>query len=273
MNKRTVVAALAAVLSLSAVLAPGVTSSAGAATRTSPVGANNWSCKPSAAHRVPVILVHGTFGDQVTLNDKLSPYLASKGYCVFALNYGNYGTRSVSESAGELKVFVNKVLAATGASKVSFVGHSQGGTMPRYYIKYLGGASKVDDLIGFAPGNHGTAQSTLLRLLPRGISCQACADLVSGSWFLRWLNFGDESPGSVSYTNIVTKVDAVVTPYTSGYLAAASNVSNIRIQDACPTNKTDHVNVPRDPAFIRFAVDALSHSGPANVAYRPKCTW
>ena len=35
-------------------------------------------------------------------------------------------------------------------------GHSQGGMMPRYYLKFLGGASKVDDLVGLAPSNHGT---------------------------------------------------------------------------------------------------------------------
>ena len=38
------------------------------------------------------------------------------------------------------------------------VGHSQGGMMPRYYIKFLGGAGKVDDLVGLSPSNHGTVQ-------------------------------------------------------------------------------------------------------------------
>ncbi len=28
--------------------------------------------------------------------------------------------------------------------------------MPRYWIKYLGGKSKVEDLVGFAPSNYGT---------------------------------------------------------------------------------------------------------------------
>jgi triacylglycerol esterase/lipase EstA (alpha/beta hydrolase family) len=57
----------------------------------------------------------------------------------------------------ELGRFVDAVLGATGARKVSLVGHSQGGMMPRWYVTFLGGASKVDDLVGLAPSNHGTA--------------------------------------------------------------------------------------------------------------------
>lgn len=274
--KRIVIAAVTAVLALGAVMMSTVTAPAGAASSptkpVSPYGANKWDCKPSAAHPYPVILVHGTYGDQQSVNDYLSWYLTASGYCVFALDYGFYGTNAVAQSAGELSVFVDKVLAATGAAKVSFVGHSQGGTMPRYYIKYLGGAAKVDDLIGFAPGNHGTTWTGILTLVP-GFTCQACIDLIAGSQFLSLLNYGDDSPGAVSYTNIVTKVDNVVLPYTSGYLTPAANVTNIRIQDYCPSDTTSHVYVPMDPAFIRIAVDALSHAGPASSSYRPKCTW
>ncbi len=56
------------------------------------------------------------------------------------------------------------MLAATGAKKVDLVGHSQGGMMPRYYIKNLGGASKVDTLVGLAPSNHGTTLEGLFTL-------------------------------------------------------------------------------------------------------------
>ena len=68
----------------------GVLGYAHASPTASPPGANNWSCKPSAAHPVPVILVHGTFGDMSDSWQALSPLLYDKGYCVFALNYGSY---------------------------------------------------------------------------------------------------------------------------------------------------------------------------------------
>ena len=51
---------------------------------------------------------------------------------------------------------MTRVLAATGAAKVDLVGHSQGGMMPRYYLKFLGGAALVNRLVALAPSNHGT---------------------------------------------------------------------------------------------------------------------
>jgi triacylglycerol esterase/lipase EstA (alpha/beta hydrolase family) len=45
------------------------------------------------------------------------------------------------------------------------VGHSQGGLMPNYYIKRLGGASKVHTFVALAPSNHGTDLNGLTQLL------------------------------------------------------------------------------------------------------------
>ncbi len=63
------------------------------------------------------------------------------------------------------------------------VGHSQGGMMPRYYLKFLGGASKVDDLVGLAPSNHGTSNPLLLT---PGLNylCPSCLQQKTGSTFL-----------------------------------------------------------------------------------------
>jgi hypothetical protein len=77
------------------------------------------------------------------------------------LNYGNRGLGRIRESARELDVFVDRVLAYTGTEKVSLV--SQGG-MPQYWIKNLGGKSKVDDLVGLAPSIYGTDIQPVPRL-------------------------------------------------------------------------------------------------------------
>src|SRR5690242_708524 len=53
-----------------------------------PPGANVWSCRPSAAHPEPVVLVHGLGADMSENWSYISPLLAAQGYCVFALTYG-----------------------------------------------------------------------------------------------------------------------------------------------------------------------------------------
>ena len=84
----------------------------------------------------------------------------------------------------------------------------------------------------------------------------------TGSSFLRHLNAGDETPGAVSYTNIVTRYDEVVLPYTSGYLSGP-NTTNITLQDKCPLDVSDHLYIPMDGPAIRLALNALGRRGPA----------
>jgi triacylglycerol esterase/lipase EstA (alpha/beta hydrolase family) len=155
------------------VIYDGLLGYAHASPTASPPGANDWSCKPSAAHPRPVILVHGTFEDMSGNWQALSPLLYDNGYCVFALNYGSFGgsgqqgiyaTGDIARSAEQLASFVKQVLGATGARKVDLVGHSQGGMMPRYYLRFLGGATKVHTLVELAPSNHGTTVDGLFTL-------------------------------------------------------------------------------------------------------------
>ncbi len=250
-------------------MALGVATVSTAPAQAASSGFNDWSCRPSAAHPHPVVVVHGTFGDSRNLLQRLEGSLSSAGYCVFALDYGNRATGPIEDSAAQLKTYVDKVLAATGASKVSMVGHSQGGMMPRYYIKFLGGAGKVDDLVGLSPSNHGTSNPLLL--VPGvNYACPSCLQQKTGSPFLQHLNAGDETPGDVSYTNIVTKYDEVVLPYSSGYLSGP-NTTNIRLQDKCPFDGSDHLLIPSSGPAIRLVLNALGRTGPADPAYRPSC--
>ncbi|MFC1440406.1 alpha/beta fold hydrolase [Streptacidiphilus sp. N1-10] len=244
-----------------------------AAPGSAPPGSNNWSCKPSSAHPRPVVLVHGTFGDMTDSWQALSPLLANQGYCVFALNYGGspgnlfQGYGDIPTSAAQLATFVDQVLAATGAAQVDIVGHSQGGMMPRYYLKNLGGAAKVHTLVGLAPSNHGTDLDGLTGLLaafPGGSSfvsslCAACGQQVVGSPFITALNAGGDTVPGVHYTVIETRYDEVVTPYTSAFLTGGSSgqVSDITLQDQCGLDFADHLAVIYDPVALHDVSNAL----------------
>ncbi|MGM7445281.1 lipase family alpha/beta hydrolase, partial [Streptomyces tunisiensis] len=220
-------------------------------------GWNDFTCKPSAAHPRPVVLVHGTFGNSVDNWLGLAPYLKNRGYCVFSLDYGQlpgvpffHGLGPVEKSAEQLDAYVDRVRAATGAAKVDVVGHSQGGMMPRYHLKFLGGAAEVNALIGIAPSNHGTTLSGLTALLPYfpgaedllSSATPALADQIAGSAFLTKLNAGGDTVPGVRYTVIATKYDQVVTPYRSAFLTGP-NVRNVVLQDLCAVDLSEHLAI------------------------------
>jgi triacylglycerol esterase/lipase EstA (alpha/beta hydrolase family) len=261
----------------------GVLGYAQASPNASPPGANDWSCQPSAAHPRPVILVHGTFADMSNSWQALSPLLHNHGYCVFALNYGShngsgaigvYGVGDIAQSAGQLSDFVDRVLAATGAAKADLVGHSQGGMMPRYYLKNLGGAAEVHTLVGLSPSNHGTTVDGLFTLgsyFPGANSffgnCPACGQQEAGSEFITQLNSGGETVPGVDYTVIQTRYDEVVTPYASAFLSGP-DVTNILLQHQCLLDLGEHLSMPYDHIADRDVLNALD---PAH-AVSPICT-
>ncbi|MBW8485421.1 esterase/lipase family protein [Actinomadura parmotrematis] len=241
---------------------------------TSPAGANDWNCKPSFLHPRPVVLVHGTFENMAFNWQTLSPQLKKAGYCVFALNYGGaqdapiQGTADIPTSAGQLSAFVDRVLTATKASKVDMVGHSQGGMMPRYYIKNLGGASKVNKLVGIVPSNHGTTASGLAALgsllgITQAVvkAAPSAGQQIVGSSFLADLNAGGDTVAGPTYIVLATKYDEVVTPYTSAFLNGA-NAQNVLLQDKCASDTNAHVGINFDPVMVKFVLNSLDIWGP-----------
>jgi triacylglycerol esterase/lipase EstA (alpha/beta hydrolase family) len=261
----------------------GVLGYAHASPTASPPGANDWACKPSAAHPRPVILVHGTFGDMSDSWQALSPLLVNNGYCVFALNYGSsngsgalgiYGTGDIPSSAHQLAAFVAQVRSATAATQVDVVGHSQGAMMPRYYLKFLGGAASVHTLVGLAPSNHGTTAGGLFTLagyFPGATSffglCTACGQQAQGSSFMQSLNGGGDTVAGVSYTVIESRNDEVVTPYTSAFLTGPG-VTDITLQNQCALDQGEHLSMPYDHIADADVLTALDPAHPRN----PTCT-
>jgi len=232
-----------------------------------PPGANDPTCQLTAAHPYPVVLVHGTFADMIASWNAISPALRASGYCPWALDYGYNATQDIPKSAGQLATFVDEVLQKTGASKVAIVGHSQGGMMPRYYIKYDGGDTKVAELIGLSPSNNGTTNPLVG---PAGAGgCVSCLQQARGSAFLTDLNAGGYTNPNIDYTVIETKYDEVVTPYNSEFLPDASNVTNVLLQSRCPADFTEHVGIIYDPIAIQWMLNALGRAGPADKTFKP----
>jgi triacylglycerol esterase/lipase EstA (alpha/beta hydrolase family) len=262
------------------------------------VGANN-NCKPTSAHPYPVVLVHATLADEGSNWVTLAPLLANEGYCVYAFNYGETlaslplipfitpgridGLDHIEKSAGQLKSFVEKVLSKSGASKVDLVGHSQGGMMPNYYIKFLGGASKVNELVGLAPSNHGTTLNgvtTLLEVFPFAsefttgllefFGAPSLPEQEENSTFIKKLfGGGDPIVAGVRYAVIETNHDEVVTPYTHAFLSG-SGVTNITIQEQCPSDPVAHIGMFDDSPSLQNVLNQLSAT--PNPSFKASCT-
>ena len=275
---RAMRALAATMVAIALAAAPG-TATAATPADTSPQGANDWSCVPSAAHPDPVVLVHG-LGANMSWNwFAISPYLKRRGFCVYALTYGRDprypfpfdqfgGLVPMERSAEELSRFVDRVRDATGAEEVDLVGHSQGTIMPAYYVKFLGGGAKVDDYVALTPLWRGTS-------LPGGRLagliapfCASCPQFIAGSAFLQRQNAGPDGPvPGVDLTNIVTRYDELVVPYTSGILNRPG-VTNIVVQDQCGIDFAEHAALAFDPVAAQDVLNALD---PAN-ARPPRCT-
>jgi pimeloyl-ACP methyl ester carboxylesterase len=248
-----------------------------------PAGANDFACKPTAAHPNPVILVHGLSATMGANWGYLSPLLKQRAYCVFALTYGldprasalgfPGGVIPIEQSAAELAAFADKVLAATGARKVDLVGHSEGTFMPQYWLKFLGGAAKVERYVAWTPLYDGTrllgindvedlgAQFGLAQPLVDVVAslCGSCPQFVAGSEMQRKLAEGGAAAPGVKYTTVMSRYDELVIPYTSGVLDAPA--TNHVLQDVCPSDLSEHALVANDPVAAQLTFNALD---PAN---------
>lgn len=249
-------------------------------------GSNDFSCKPTAAHPRPVVLVHGTGGAKTTNWGAYVPMLKNRGYCVFALTYGALkgwpwpftavgGMDFQQVSAAQLAKFVNRVLKATGAKTVDLIGHSQGTYMPTYYLKYYGGASKVTKYVSLAPLWRGTGSlNPVMNKLGEAIGavpmpmCIGCGAMLPGSPFNKkiWKG-GSPYVKGVSYTNIMTRFDELVVPFTAGYVKGrkGEDVTNIVVQDTCSRDFSDHLAIAGSRRAAYFALNALDPEHPVKV--------
>jgi hypothetical protein len=174
--------------------------------------------------------------------------------------------------AGEYVVYAIRTMYRLTGRKIQVVGHSQGGMVPRWALRFWPDTrAMVDDVIGMAPSNHGTVDAYALCLPIIG-----CAPAIwqqeTNSAFYGALNSGAETFAGISYTNIYTVLDEVVVPNfnetgSSSLHTGAGQIANISVQSICPGHITDHLLIGiSDPVAYALVMDALNHAGPAEPA-------
>lgn len=257
-----------------------------AAPRAPSSGINDWSCRPSAAHPEPVVLIHGLGGNGPGHWAYVAPVLARAGYCVFHLTYGTPvpllpvgGLRPIDESARQIGRFVDQVRTRTGAREVDLVGHSEGGFQSLYIPKVLGFGAKVDDVVSLAPPTDGTTAgglvvlADLLGIRPtvdwvlENFGCQACDDLLPGGTAVRRLTDGPIAVAGVDYTVIASRADVLVTPTETSFVREPG-VTNLYVQDVCPHDPVGHIGM----AFEQGVADMITNALDPTTARPVRCS-
>ncbi len=128
-------------------------------------------------------------------------------YCAVTLPFNTTGDTQI---ASEYVVHAIRTINATTKRKVQVIGHSQGGTEPRFALRFWPDLrTKVDDYIAFAATNHGSP-------LIRGLCAPSCSPAlwqqIDNSDYIQAMNSYQETFAGISYTQIYTYFDQFVQP-------------------------------------------------------------
>jgi len=178
-------------------------------------GSALWASAASAVD--PILFVHGFSGSASNWSTMIGRF-EKDGWPKSYLRAYSYNTSQSNKTDAEqnVKPEVEALLKATGAPKVDIIAHSMGSLNTRWYIKFLGGESKVDDWVSLGGPNHGTETANLC-------FTTSCVEMRIGSKFLGELNAGDETPGEVNYGTWWSPCDEFINPDSSVSLTGATN--------------------------------------------------
>lgn len=228
-------------------------------------------CQPavSTSAKQPVLLVPGTtLTPQANYSWNYERALDSLGipWCTIELPEAATGDVQI---AGEYVVYAIRRVHALSDRKIEILGFSQGGMVPRWALRFWPDTrAMVDDDIGLDASNHGTQDSQYCELIK---TCPAAFwQQRASANFIAALNSFAETFAGISYTEIYSRMDEVVTPNlddsgSSALHTGDGRISNVRVQDVCPADVSDHLAMGSyDAVGYTLALDALTHAGPAD---------
>jgi pimeloyl-ACP methyl ester carboxylesterase len=216
----------------------------------------------------PVLLVHGTASDRSQYAWNYEPALAALGIPYCLIDMLEFGEGDAQLSAERVVYALLEMHAASG-DRIDVIGHSQGGMLPRWALKYWPETRAiVDDFVGHAPSNHGTPLAS--GICASGGCGAAEWQQASESNFLAYLNDGPETFAGIDYTVVYTLTDEIVFPQagpdaSSPLREGEGDVTNVALQEVCPNDANEHLAIGTyDAVAWALTLDALEHDGPAD---------
>ena len=210
----------------------------------------------NAGERDPVLLVHGlstTAAEQWSWNYALA--LPERGYdvCLVTLPDRGFGDQQVS---AEYVAHAVLAMQQRTGRHVDLVGHSLGGSMSRWAVRFWPGVrDAIDDFVALGAPHHGTGPFRGEADLPPDLPDEMPAviwQFLPESQFVTTLDAGDQTPGEVDWTNLYSSDDQSVSPNELSMLDVGlgnPRVANILLQDVCPGREVSHCPSGRRTAW------------------------
>ncbi|MBU8899252.1 permease [Corallococcus sp. H22C18031201] len=180
----------------------------------------------------PVLLLHGFLSTHRVL-EVLEHRLRRDGYCVWTLHLGGMLDRlniqGVDELAHRVRGKVERLYTRhPDMGPLTIIGHSKGGLIGHYYVKRLGGDTRVRSLVTLGTPHRGS-KLAYLGCMTLGWASRAMWQLTPVSPFIKHLSVG-AFPRDVRLVSIYSRADAVA-PWPSAVLHVDGqpNVFNLEV--------------------------------------------
>lgn len=197
---------------------------------------------------LPVVLVPGAVGQDFVYWNVTQRYLENAGFPTYTLTFDRLSFGDHRRSAEMLEGKVREVQASEEAEKVHLVGHSMGGLVSRYYLKFLSGSRDVEHLVCLGSPHAGTWAAYAMAFL------KGARMIRPNSPFVQTL--ADGAPEGVPITNVVARFDSMVLPWDSALLEG-DHVTNHVLRFG------NHWSLLWSSKVHRWIIEALAEAGSA----------
>ncbi|AEV86589.1 lipase [Actinoplanes sp. SE50] len=222
--------------------------------------------------RTPILLIHGTTSNsRANFSWNWDRAFDHEGRAHCDIDLPDSGNGDIRIAAGHVERGI-RYLHRIAGTPISLLGHSQGGMIARWVLKFAPDTrSMIDDYVSLSASNHGTDEF-VVQCAAQTVCSAAYWQQRSNAAFIAALNSGPQTWPGISYTQLYTRYDEIILPYRRSALPPAPNVTNLAVQDLCPLETVEHFGMAYDNAAWLLAMDAFDHPGPARLSRVSRAT-